>query len=116
MSEKGMLLPSLEIMPAESTTFLAKQLGTYQTAHLYYYLEALPGSSGTVTYNGKQFDLHQHVEVNINSIVNSTKSEDFYDIDGFTQWASNPVYGSNGTVELNSSNNRTIRFYYTRDS
>lgn len=104
-------VPSLEVMPPESTTFNAKRYGTGRTTHLYYYLEALPGESVNETYNGKGYTLHQDVSVSTGGALTSTKSEDFYDIVGFTGVASDPAYGSDGTVALS---NGYIRFYYDR--
>ena len=109
-------VPTLEVMPPESTTFRAVSYGSGVTNHLYYYTECLPGVTGDVQYGGKQYEEHQHVRVNSYGGINSTKSEDFYDIVGFETYASNPAYGSDGTVSLNWNNNYTIRFYYNRES
>ena len=108
-------VPSLQIIDAENTVFHAKQYGTSAMAHMYYYVEALEGETGTVTYGGKQYVEYQHVQISIGDGVSSTKSEDFIPINGFTQLASDPAYGSDGKVELSSSNNYTIRFYYARE-
>ena len=104
-------VPTLETMPAESTTFHIKDYGGGRTYHLYYYLETLNGQTGDTTYNGKSYSLHQHVSINASGLT-STESEDFFDIDGFTQYQSNPSY-SNGRA--NFDNNNAIRLYYTRD-
>ena len=109
-------VPSLETMPAENTTFKFQRYGTNNTSHFYYYLETLPGETGTVTYNGKQYTEHQHVQISIGDGIRSTKSEDFYDITGFTQYATDPQYENDGKVTLSSQNNYTMKFYYTRKS
>ena len=105
-------VPTLETMPHESTTFHIKNYGGGRTYHLYYYLEALSGQASDTTYHGRSYIEHQHVSVNASSLT-STKSEDFFDIDGFTQFESNPAYDSSGRANFDS--NRTIRLYYTRN-
>ena len=109
-------VPSLETMPAESTTFLALQYGTTTSVHMYYYTEAQEQTAGggRVLYNGMYYDQHQHVTINASGGINSTKTEDFYDIMGYQQQTSVPAYDADGIAALNNTNNYTIRFYYTR--
>ena len=109
-------VPSLEIMPAENTIFIANRYGTSRYAHFIYYVEALPGETGDVSYNNKQYKEHEHLKISIGNGVTSTKSEDFKKLTGFTEEASTPSYGSDGRVELNSGNNYTIKFYYKRNT
>ena len=108
-------VPSLDAMREENTVFHAKRYGSGITVHMYYYLESLPGESGDITYNGKKYEEHQHVQISSNGGISSTKDEDFYEIDGFTAYDSDPKYGSDGKVSLNRNNNYTIKFYYTRN-
>lgn len=109
-------VPYIEAMREENTVFHAKRYGTGAMVHMYYYVESLPGHNGDVTYDGKNFDLHQHVQISSRGDgISSTLKEDFSNISGFTQYASNPAYGDDGTVSLNSGNQYTIKFYYTRD-
>ena len=109
-------VPYIEAMREENTVFHAREYGSSITVHMYYYTEALPGAAGDVEYNGKQYVEHQHVQIHANSGISSTRAEDFSEIGGFNQYTSVPAYNNNGTVDLNSSNNYTIQFYYTRKS
>ncbi|MBQ6214025.1 MAG: InlB B-repeat-containing protein [Oscillospiraceae bacterium] len=110
-------VPSIEQMREENTTFIAKEYGQGNTAHMYYYTEAIgnePAGTATVEYNGKTYVEHLHVQINVNDGVTSTETEDFIDIAGYAHNGSDPAYGSDGRVELDASNNRTIKFYYLR--
>ncbi|MBO4860660.1 MAG: InlB B-repeat-containing protein [Clostridia bacterium] len=109
-------VPYIEAMREENTVFMAQRYGTGTMIHMYYYTEALPGEAYDVTYGGKNYIEHQHVQISANGEINSTRAEDFSDINGFTQYASNPAYGANGQVALNYNNSYTIRFYYTRNN
>lgn len=100
-------VPSLDAMREENTVFHAKRYGTGRTIHMYYYTEAI-GNTGTL-YQGKYFDLHQHVQISADGNISSTESEDFVDILGYDHFTSNPEYVG-GRVE----NINTISFYYTR--
>ncbi len=106
-------VPTLEIMPAESTTFRLKDYGGSTTVHLIYYLEALDGDPVDTSVGGVDYTEHQHVKVN--GAGSSTKAEDFFAITGFEQAFSDPAYNSNGTVDFSYSNNYTIKLYYTRN-
>lgn len=107
---------SLEIMPAENTTLRLRDYGAGHMNHLYYYTEVAPGETGDVTYRGKQYNQHLHLQIASRVTLNSTKSEDFHDIAGFTQLTSDPSFGSSDKVSLNVSNGYSIRFYYSRDT
>ena len=111
-------VPSLETMPDEDTVFHAKTYSSSPStkAHMYYYVESLPGTTGDVNIDGVNYDLRQDVQIYIDESVTSTRTEDFIPIAGFTQDFSDPVYGSDGKVELNYDNNYTIKFYYSRNS
>lgn len=109
-------VPALETMPAESTTFRMLFYGVEIDYKFYYYIEALPGTSNTVSYGGKNYTLHQTVTIQGQPGVQSTKSEDMYDITGFTKGDAYPAYGSDGVVELTSAYDYSIKLYYTRDS
>ena len=107
-------VPTLDIMPSENTIFHAKKYGNGTNAHMYYYIETVDNSWEEV-YNGKHFEEYQHVEISANGGINSTKTEDFYNMVGFNQYTSVPAYDSEGKVSLDESNNYTIKFYYTRE-
>gem|GEM_PF-5879374 len=109
-------VPALETMPAESTTFRMLYYGVEIDYNFYYYIEALPGTSNTVSYGGKNYTLHQTITIQGQPGVQSTKSEDMYDITGFTQGDAYPAYGTDGTVELTSTYDYSIKLYYTRNS
>ena len=103
-------------MQAESTTFrLAyNPTGTYYTYHVKYYVEALPGAANPVTFDGKQFTLFKDVEIHFESPdLYSTKSEEFTDLTGYSQYKSNPAYDEQGRANFDS--NRTISLYYLRN-
>lgn len=108
-------VPYIEAMREESTTFVAKKYGNGNTIHMYYYVEALPTDTNTVTFNGKKYIEHQHVQIDANEGINSTEAEDFASIVGFTQETSDPAYDSEGKVSLDETNSYTIKFYYTRN-
>ncbi len=104
-------VPSLDAMREENTTFHAKKYGSGTTIHMYYYTEAL--GSTNIQYQGRYFDEHQHVQIYSSGGISSTEDEDFINILGYEHLGSNPAY-SGGSVDLNSENRYTIKFYYTR--
>ena len=67
-------------------------------------VETLPGESGT-SYNGKTFKESFKVTANYNYV---TEDEDFFDLDGFTQWASNPSF-RNGQIDIDGGGD--VYFY-----
>lgn len=99
----------LDIMPAENTNFRGESMSG-QNYPFRYYVEALPTDVETVSYQGKNYVLYKSITYRGMSI--STKTEDFVDLQGFEQYTSNPVYGSNNQVSLTA--NVGISFYYTR--
>lgn len=106
----------IDTMQNESTVFHVKQYGTTRDNHIYYYIETLPGETGDVTYDGKEFIELQHLVITAgNTNIQSTKSEEFSDISGFLQYESDPAYNEDGKVTLDASNNRTIKLYYLRN-
>ncbi len=84
----GTRFASLDSMPAENITF------TYYTSDdsvtLYYYVEALSGETVDYTHDGKNFKLYK--EIDIQSGVYLTYTEEFHDITGFKQWWSDPAF------------------------
>lgn len=79
----------------------------YKTFTMKYYLQALPGEKYDLPYDEKYYIEDREIKANYNYV---TKAEDFFDIEGFVQYASNPKFGSNG--QINSQLN--IAFYYDR--
>ena len=102
------VLVYLAIMPAESFTLTVSR-ENYDTFIMHYMVETLPGESGT-SYNGKTFKESFQVTANYNYV---TEAEDFFDLDGFTQWASNPSF-RNGEIDIDGGGD--VYFYYTRNS
>lgn len=96
-------------MPPDDFT-LTLNTANYKTYTMNYYLQVLPGDSYDVQYNGKQYKLDNTIKAIYNYI---TKAEDFFDIGGFVQSASNPAFGSNGQISTNGSA-LTVAFYYDR--
>ena len=98
--EPGTRFASLDSMPAENITF------TYYTSDdavtLHYYVEALPDEEIAYSHEGKNFKLYK--EIDIQSGVYLTYTEEFHDILGFKQWWSDPAFdkheqgGSTATV------------------
>ena len=86
---------------------LTLDTANYKTYTMKYYLQVLPGDPYDVEYNKKYYKLDNTVKANYNYV---TKAEDFFDIRGFEQSASNPSFDSSG--QINSSQN--ISFYYDR--
>ena len=89
-------------MPLNGATFYGPKTGRgSETA--YYYVEVLPGESGTTTYKGVQYKLHHS---DTSSGTSYVSQEDKYPITGFKY--------ESGTRNGNSYNN--AKFYYTRNS
>lgn len=102
------VLVHLDIMPAESF-ILTVDRKNYDTFIMHYMVEVLPGESGT-RYNGKSFKESFKVTANYNYV---TQAEDFFDLNGYKQWASNPSF-KNGQLDIDGGGN--VYFYYTRNS
>ena len=89
-------------MPLGGAKFYGPKTG-YGSETAYYYVEVLPGESGTTTYNGVQYKLHHS---DTSSGTSYVSQEDKYPITGFKY--------ESGTRNGNSYNN--AKFYYTRNS
>ena len=94
---------NIDTMPLDGAKFYGPKTGSgSQTA--YYYVEVLPGESGTVYYNGTTYKLdHSDTSPGTGYYVTD---EDKYDLTGFTY--------KEGTRNGSSYNGAT--FYYTRNS
>ena len=104
----GNNLGSIDTMPGENITF-TKYNATKRT-WLWYYVETLPGEDADTTYGEKSFKLYK--KINCDKTSKLTKKEEFHDIRGFTQWASDPEFGPDGKAYQKDNN----YFYYTRNS
>ena len=94
---------NIDTMPLGGAKFYGPKTG-YGSETAYYYVEVLPGESGTTTYNGVQYKLH-HSDTSPGTGYAVTK-EDKYPITGFTF-----VGGSQNGQRYNNA-----RFYYDRNS
>ena len=96
-------------MPGESFTLTVDD-ADHVPYVMNYYLEVLPSYTGDVVeYDGKRFIRYTTIEAKYAYL---TKAEDFFDIKGFIQYKSNPVF-SNNQISI-SGNNRNVDLYYTR--
>lgn len=93
---------NIDTMPLNGAKFYGPKTG-YGSETAYYYVEVLPGESGTTTYNGVQYKLHHS---DTSSGTSYVSQEDKYPITGFKY--------ESGTRNGNSYNN--AKFYYTRNS
>ena len=93
---------NIDTMPLNGATFYGPMTG-YGSETAYYYVEVLPGESGT-TYHGTTYKL-DHSDTSPGTGYKVTK-EDKYDLTGFTY--------KEGTKNGGSYNN--AKFYYTRNS
>lgn len=94
---------NIDTMPLGGAKFYGPNTD-YGSETAYYYVEVLPGESGTTTYNGVQYKLH-HSDTSPGTGYTVTE-EDKYPITGFTY--------KSGTKDGKPYNN--AKFYYTRDS
>lgn len=92
---------SIQLMPVGGAKFYGPKTGSKSYTALYY-VEVLPGESGTL-HNGITYKLH-HQDTSVSS--GNVSNEDRYEIPGFTF--------KEGTENGSSYNNAT--FYYTRNS
>lgn len=107
----------VEAMPDEDVTF---RLNTSSTPikTMNYYVEVLPGETGTVTYNGRQFVLYGEP---VNARYNGVTSEDFMDITGFTKLGWTDANGNSNAYSstfyiYSTTQAQTINFFYARQS
>ena len=94
---------NIDTMPLGGAKFYGPVTG-YGSETAYYYVEVLPGESGTTTYNRVQYKLH-HSDTSPGTGYTVTQ-EDKYPITGFEY--------EGGTRNGKSYNN--AKFYYTRNS
>lgn len=90
----------IQTMPVGGAKFWGPKTGN-SSYTAYYYVEALPGASNTVTHNGVTYVLH-HTDTSSSS--GNVTAEEKYPIEGFTY--------KEGTANGSSYNN--AKFYYTR--
>lgn len=109
------VLVYIPFMPGEDITFTANAGSANKIYTMNYYLEALPGATDTVTFEGKQYVLNNSIKAKYNHL---TYAEDFFDITGFTQYkvesGGKEVKFTSGKLELSGSN-ITVNLYYSRN-
>ena len=101
------VLVYLPFMPPTSITFTSDKGSADKIYNINYYLESL-GNTGTL-YQNKYFDLNNTVNAKYNYL---TPDEDFFDIPGFTQFASNPAFSGD---QISTTNGGPVSLYYERN-
>ncbi len=110
--EQGKQLGSIDTMPGENITFTKD--GTESGANLYYYLETLAGEEGTYTHDGRNFKLYKTISTQRSGRL--TYTEEFHDIEGFTQWWSDPAFNKMEKGGTTSNVKKENYLCYTRNS
>lgn len=101
------VLVYIATMPGDDFT-LTVDTGSSSKKTISYYLEVLPGEDYDVTYNGKNYEHHMTISVNLGYFL---KKEDFFNINGYDQETSNPTFPSSGQM---SSSVTHVDLYYSR--
>lgn len=96
----------LAVMPLGGKTFYGRQTGDY-TSTATYYVEVLPGESGTVV-SGKTYKQHHVDSANHGWEGLGVTNEERYDLEGFT---CNAAISTQNGEDYNGA-----KFYYTRNS
>ena len=101
------VLVFIQLMPAESFT-LTVDRANYDDYVMHYYVEVIDGE-GEREYGDRYFTEAFSVTANYNFV---TETEDFFDIEGYTQWRSDPSF-RNGEIDIWGGGD--VYFYYTRN-
>lgn len=103
------VLVYIDVMPAGNVTFY-KSTSKAKIKYMEFYVEVLPGQTGTRTFNGKSFAKYGNT---ITAKYNFfTEDEDFVELSGCIKFGSYPAF-ING--EANPGDGRTLYLYYTRE-
>ena len=102
------VLVYIDEMPGDDFT-LTVNTSTNSTYTMNYYLQVLPGDDVDVTYSGNNYEQYTQIKANYGRV---TKLEDFFDIPGYYQFASNPAF-SGDSITINSGS-KVVNFYYNR--
>ena len=102
------VLSYIDIMPDADVTFHRDTGGPGEGNYknIYYYIEALPGDTNTVSFKDKEFKLYKQLECNYSFF---TEAEDYIELVGFDKYGVDPAtdaWGSGGAS--------TVKCYYTR--
>ncbi len=106
------VLVYLAIMPQESFNLIV-DVSSNDTYIMHYMVEILPGetASNTRDFQGKTFKEHfTPVKANYNYL---TKAEDFFDLEGFDQYGSEPSF-TNNQIDIRGGGD--VYLYYTRST
>ncbi|MBE6779932.1 MAG: hypothetical protein E7545_03025 [Ruminococcaceae bacterium] len=93
-------------MPPDDFT-LTLSTSSADTYTMKYYMQVLDGEPYQTSYNGYNYILGHEIVAKYNFV---TEDEDFFDIKGFYQYASNPGFSS-GKIDTNGGE---VKFYYNR--
>lgn len=96
----------LAVMPLGGKKFYGQQTGSY-TVTATYYVEVLPGESGTTTVNGKKYKVHHTDTAQASGRLRVT-DEERYELEGFTC--------NEGISAKNGDSYNDAKFYYDRNS
>lgn len=103
------VLVYIDVMPAGNVTFY-RSTSNASTKYMEFWVEVLPGQTGTRTFNGKSFVQYgNRITAKYNFF---TEDVDFVDLSGYVHFGSNPAF-VNGRADVNSGG--TLRLYYTRE-
>ena len=105
------VLVFLPYMPSEDIIFFLDEADNTEF-HLYYYVQALPEATYDTTYQNINFILKRAIDANYGYI---TESEDFVDLIGFKQYASDPTFDNNGRIYSYDTTDNNVYFYYERN-
>ncbi len=104
------LIIYVDIMPAENINFVRYTSST-PVRYEEFYVETLPGETGTRTFNGKSFKKYGNtLQARWPTF---TYAEDFVNLTGYTQFGSDPAFNDQGQADVSAG--RTIYLYYTRN-
>lgn len=102
------VLVYIDEMPADDFT-LTVNTSTNSTYTMNYYQQVLPGEPYDVSYSGNYYKSYKVIKANYGRV---TKAEDFFDLPGYYQYASNPAF-SGDSITINSGS-KIVNFYYNR--
>ena len=101
----------LNTMPAGNVTFRLN-IASKPLKTLNYYVEALPGVTPELTYDGTGYVLYTTVGGRYGYV---SEAEDFFEITGYTKNGSDPAY-VNGRALTNANADESINMFYLRKS
>ncbi len=113
------MLVYIRVMPKEDIIFTSN-ISKYEIINMYYMVETLPGETGTASYTfnneTKKFKQDDLIKARYSRV---TLDEDFFDLEGFKQWTSNPKYTTCssckiGNIDVHFEDGGTIYHYYER--